>query len=224
MRIGLVPAAGKARRLGISRPKELLHYRGKPIIEYNVDHLVAAGVDQIVVVIREGKEVIRNHLLRQYPQATFNFVYQRGKIGNLIDAIKASYEQVQGHQVCFAFADTYVQPNPFLHTDENELTLLCFRSSGSQWQHFGVVDPQQIQVVDKPRQFISHICWGALAWQPPFLERLMASDDLTAVMNQTRFAYRMAINEYRDIGVKKTPSMEPYNSVELPTHVFGQTP
>ncbi len=57
--IGLIPAAGKGVRLGLPYPKELYpvirnnHY--KPIAQFVLDNLRAAGLKHIVFVVNETK-------------------------------------------------------------------------------------------------------------------------------------------------------------------------
>ena len=49
---GLIPAAGKSRRMG--RPKLQLVWRGKTILEHAVTALIDGGVTSVLVVIRPG--------------------------------------------------------------------------------------------------------------------------------------------------------------------------
>lgn len=206
MKIGLVPAAGMARRLNINMPKELLTVAGKPVISYSIDNLLAGGINHIVVVIRKGKESIRDYLLSEYPDTAFEFVYQRGDIGNLLDAIKCAADAIRGHTVHFCMPDTIVTPAPFTSVFTSELKssslqLLCFRSNGDSWQHFGVVDQNNNTIVDKPKTYCGNICWGALIWQPEFTEQIIEAQDFTATMNATKWSHHLAIDRYRDIGV-----------------------
>jgi dTDP-glucose pyrophosphorylase len=200
VKVGLIPAAGLAQRLGITTPKELLLHEGQAIIDYSIDHLIAAGVGRIVIVIRQGKEAIRDHVEQKYNGFAFEFVYQTGEIGRLIDAIKAAQTTIKGHDVYFCMADTQIKPNPFQPYLGQELLLLCFRASGNEWRHFGVVDTQVRRIVDKPSEFVSDVCWGALVWRPQFTQRIMAASDLTAVMNQADWDYKICIDVYKDIG------------------------
>ncbi len=203
MKVGLVPAAGMAKRLEISTPKELLEFKGKAIIDYSVDNLINTPVDIIVIVIRKGKESIKAHLEKKYPDFKFEFVYQKGEIGNLIDAIKASYQAIKGHQVYFCMADTLVRPNPFQVSCNEELTILCFKTEGDAWKNFGVVDEKAHKIVDKPPEFINNVCWGALIWEPTFTEKIMHTNDLPGLFNQVTWEYIVNIEEYTDIGTKK---------------------
>lgn len=209
MKIGLIPAAGMARRLGIASPKELLEFEGRAVIDYSVDNLLGAGVNAIAVVIREGKEAIRDHIHERYPDAPIEFVFQSGAIGNLLDAIKASYAVIKGHDVYFCMADTVIRPNPFNITTMKDLTLLCFSAAADEWKHFGVIDLTHHRLVDKPNEYISSVCWGALIWRPRFTERLMTSHHLPDVINDVDWDYSMTITEYIDIGIgMATPSAQ----------------
>lgn len=60
----VVPAAGFGTRMrhnATSIPKEMLPVGRKPMIQHAVDELVASGVHQICIVIRRGKESIRDY-------------------------------------------------------------------------------------------------------------------------------------------------------------------
>lgn len=204
MRIGLLPAAGMARRLSIDTPKELILTHGKPVIEYSIDHLIAAHIDQLIVVIRQGKESIRQHIAATYPHLPVQYVYQTGRIGNLINAIHASYNAIKGHTVYFCMADVMMTPNPFLALGQKELTILCQEAAGEAWRHLGVVDVANGRIVDKPSQFYGRICWGALIWQPSFTEKIMQATDFTAVMNSADWSHIVNINEYVDVGTNRS--------------------
>lgn len=206
MKIGLVPAAGMARRLNISMPKELLKVEGKPVISYCIESLLASDVDHIVVVIRSGKEAIRDFLLARYPSVSFEFVYQQGDIGNLLDAIKCAADLISDHTVCFTMPDTIITPKPGLPlfaqpSTDRDLQLLCFEAADDSWRHFGVIDVKDGNIVDKPKRWYGNTCWGALIWQPAFTERLKSARDFTLAMNAVSWDYRVAIEQYRDIGV-----------------------
>jgi dTDP-glucose pyrophosphorylase len=190
-----------ARRLAIKTPKELVLVDNKPVIEYGIDHLIAAGVNQVVVIIREGKEAVKAHLTQAYPQLPMQFIYQNGPIGNLIHAIQAAYTAIQGHTVYFCMADVMMAPNPFSIQPDHELSLLCQRVAGDQWRHLGVINPVDHCIVDKPTHYVSNICWGALIWRATFTEKIMQATDLTSAMNKSHWSYHVNIEQYVDIGI-----------------------
>ena len=58
----IIPAAGKGTRfLPVTRviPKEMLPIGAKPAIHCIVEEAIAAGADDLVVIISEEKEIIR---------------------------------------------------------------------------------------------------------------------------------------------------------------------
>lgn len=51
----------RMRPLTITRPKTMLKVGGKPILQYNVEALLDAGVDEVTMVVGYHEEVIKNH-------------------------------------------------------------------------------------------------------------------------------------------------------------------
>ena len=77
----IIPAAGLGTRfLPVTRvvPKEMLPIGAKPALELIVDEARAAGADEIVIVISEGKELIRKYF---EGQPDIRFVYQKEQKG-----------------------------------------------------------------------------------------------------------------------------------------------
>lgn len=203
--VGLLPAAGAARRLGISSPKELLVADGRPVIDWSVDHLIEADVDRLVVVTRPGKEAIADHLDRRNLPIPVTFVEQHGTVGNLIDALRSARPALGDDTVHLLFPDTVIAPNPFAGApadEATELLLLC-HDAGADWRHFGVVDPLRRRVIEKPTSFVGSICWGAARWAPSFNDRLVGAGDLTEAINQADWRHLVSIEHYRDIGLLK---------------------
>ena len=62
---GIIPAAGEGKRLKPytnAVPKELMLIGNKPIIEYIIEGLKIAGIDEIVIVLSKGKYAIIDYL------------------------------------------------------------------------------------------------------------------------------------------------------------------
>ena len=77
----IIPAAGLGTRfLPVTRvvPKEMLPIGSKPALELIVEEARAAGADEIVIVISEGKELIRRYF---EGQSDIRFVYQKEQKG-----------------------------------------------------------------------------------------------------------------------------------------------
>lgn len=61
---GIITIAGYGTRfLPASKaiPKEMIPIAGIPLIQYHVEGLVAAGITEIIVVVRDGSEVVQRH-------------------------------------------------------------------------------------------------------------------------------------------------------------------
>ena len=54
MAVALLVAAGSGERLGASRPKAFVALAGRPMLEWSVDALRAAGLSEIVVALPVG--------------------------------------------------------------------------------------------------------------------------------------------------------------------------
>jgi UTP--glucose-1-phosphate uridylyltransferase len=86
----VIPAAGLGTRFlpaTKALPKELLPVLDRPVIQWGVEEAVAAGADEMVVVISDGKELIQQHFSPQ-PELE-RLLEQRGKLEEL-DAVRAS--------------------------------------------------------------------------------------------------------------------------------------
>jgi UTP--glucose-1-phosphate uridylyltransferase len=93
-------------------PKELLPVGRKPMLQLAVEEAVASGITQICIVIREGKEIIRDYFSLRYPHdkkrdhniealeqlvasCELTFVYQPSPLG-LGDALLQARDFVDG--------------------------------------------------------------------------------------------------------------------------------
>lgn len=64
LRKAVIPAAGFGTRLlpaTKAQPKEMLPVIDKPVIQYVVEEATAAGITDILIIISDGKEVLREH-------------------------------------------------------------------------------------------------------------------------------------------------------------------
>ncbi|MEZ5233891.1 MAG: NTP transferase domain-containing protein [Acidimicrobiales bacterium] len=209
MAVALLPAAGRATRLGLDAPKELLVHRSRPVIDHSIAHVVEAGAEALVLVSRPGKEAVEDHVRRSWPRLTLEVVHQWGPIGALSDALRAAAPALGRHDVWLLFPDTYVQPNPFLGADgpgaaAAEVHLLCHdAAAGERWRHFGVVDVAARRVVEKPATPLgSTWCWGAAWWTAAFTDRLAAAPTITDAINEAPWIASCPIERYEDIGLR----------------------
>ena len=75
--IGFILAAGRGtrmRELTEACPKPLIQVKGKALIDYNVERLLAAHIKTIYVNLFYKGEMIRSHLEKKYPHIDFHFI------------------------------------------------------------------------------------------------------------------------------------------------------
>ncbi len=85
----VIPAAGFGTRLlpaTKAQPKEMLVVVDKPVIQYVVEEAVASGITDILIIISEGKEVLREHFKQDLKLE--QILEQKGKSEEL-NAIKS---------------------------------------------------------------------------------------------------------------------------------------
>lgn len=86
---GVVLAAGTSSRLG--RPKQLLPFRGRPILQHVVDVAAAAGLHEVVVVLgHEAERVEREITLRAGGRTVVNPEYAAGQSTSLRAGLEAA--------------------------------------------------------------------------------------------------------------------------------------
>ena len=64
IRKAVIPAAGFGTRLlpaTKAQPKEMLPVVDKPVIQYVVEEAVASGISDILIILADGKEVLKEH-------------------------------------------------------------------------------------------------------------------------------------------------------------------
>jgi len=119
----VIPAAGFGTRLlpaTKAQPKEMLVVVDKPVIQYVVEEAVQAGITDILIIISEGKEVLREHFK---PDAELeNLLQQKGKtdalneirslnhLGNISFAYQHEQKGLGDAVLC---AEAFVNGEPF---------------------------------------------------------------------------------------------------------------
>ncbi len=155
-------------------PKEMLPLVDKPIIQYIVEELVEAGVEDIVIVTGYHKRAIEDHFdeisadLRQNlveggkldrleevdhisDLANFAYIRQKGVYGNATPLLCA--EHLLGDEpFYFAFADDFVSASPSrfkqllaVHNERGGMELTCVRAqSDEDYSRYGFVAGEEI--------------------------------------------------------------------------------
>ena len=103
----LILAAGRGSRLG-DEPgggnKCMLELFGKPLVQYSLENSVAAGVDEIVVVVGHRAEAIINRFGIEFQGARIRYVIQDEPQG-LVHAIECARDAIAGHDFMLFLAD-----------------------------------------------------------------------------------------------------------------------
>ncbi len=103
----LILAGGRGRRLNEmtkKRNKSMVELFGKPIIEYNLEHAVEAGVSEIVIVVGYRKEEIINRIGNQYKGIKVTYAVQKEQKG-MVDAIETAKNAVGKSDFILMLAD-----------------------------------------------------------------------------------------------------------------------
>lgn len=191
--VGLIPAAGIARRLGgLSQSKEILpvvfgsnrteySVTAKPVCTHLLGGLSRAGVTKAFIVLRTGKWDVPETLAK-YPATGLDLSYI------LIDesagvpwTLDRAYKFVSGSNVVMGFPDVLVRPPTFYRQLVDELR------AGRSDVVLGVMpttNPGKVDVVEiadngkvhsirpKPDDLSAAKAWIAAAWRPSFSDYL----------------------------------------------------
>ena len=190
--VGLIPAAGKGVRLGLPYPKELYpvirENRYKPISQFVVNNMTAAGLAHVIFVINETKHQLIGYFGNgQRFGCNISYVVQerlnhqgRSTSPGLAHALDSAYHLVKGKTVCFGMADTIMQPSEVFDLGLNaadpddDVILILFTTERPE--KFGMVrytqDKRVIEIVDKPKRTELTQMWGCIIWRPRFTEFL----------------------------------------------------
>jgi glucose-1-phosphate thymidylyltransferase len=209
-RIGLIPAAGKGVRLGLPYPKELYPVirgnRYKPIAQFVLNGLTAAGLDHIVFVVNETKHQLLGFFgdghrfgchISYVVQESTNHLDKSTSPG-LAHALDSAYHLIREKTVYFGMADTIMQPKDVFvrayaaQNPGDDVILGLFATERPE--KFGMIrmdgDRRVIEVIDKPRETDLTEMWGCIIWRPPFTEFLhdcvcrLQISDFACIMNR----------------------------------------
>jgi dTDP-glucose pyrophosphorylase len=186
--IGIIPAAGAGERiqpLGCS--KELLPVgsrfldgveRPKAVSEYLVERMIAAGAEQICMIISAEKtDIVKYYAERNYAAEIFYVVQQRPQ--GLCDALFRAEPFARTHdQVLIGLPDTIWFPEnayrPALDLGQSDCNLVLFPVTNPSFFDAVVCDElgyvREVQVKRKDAR--SHWIWGAVTAKGESFHRL----------------------------------------------------
>lgn len=191
--VGVVPAAGRSRRLGpLPCSKELFpigftaadksrHSGPKVISQYLLESFRLAGIEKAYVVIREGKWDIPQYFADGRSLAMdLAYVVIRDSSGPP-DSVNRAYPFVAGKTVAFGFPDILLQPpdifNRLLHhAKQRSCDLVLGLLPAHDCRAMDMVEADQRGRVRalwlKPRRTSLRYAWVCAIWGPTFTEFL----------------------------------------------------
>ncbi len=87
--------------------KSMISLFEKPIIEYNIEHAIEAGVSEIIIVVGYKKEEVIEHLGKEYRGIKIRYVVQKEQRG-VVNAIECSKEAVGNSDFILMLADEII--------------------------------------------------------------------------------------------------------------------
>ena len=112
----LILAGGRGKRLENwteNKNKSMMELWGKHILEYNLDHAVEAGVNEIVLVVCYKKQDVMKAFGKQYKGVKITYVdegFKEGELGRkgLVDAIETAKEAIGNSDFILMLSDEII--------------------------------------------------------------------------------------------------------------------
>lgn len=123
VRKAVIPAAGFGTRFlpaTKAQPKEMIPIVDKPTIQYNVEELIAAGIEEILIITSRNKGSIMDHF--DYSPELENALKNKGKeellevsisISEMVDIHYIRQKEAKGLGHAILYAKTFVGDEPF---------------------------------------------------------------------------------------------------------------
>jgi glucose-1-phosphate thymidylyltransferase len=191
--VGLIPAAGQAKRLPqlpcskeifpIGMDAEMIdgkkQYRPRPIASYLIEKMVFAGAQKVILIIsREKTDILRYFGSGESLNTHISYLVQE-KPSGMPDALNQARPWLDDATVLFGMPDTIFKPYDAFkqllsrhQAEEADLTLGLF--STQKPEKFGMVAfDQQYHMnytIDKPKKTNLEYMWGIACWQPAFTQ------------------------------------------------------
>jgi glucose-1-phosphate thymidylyltransferase len=194
--VGILPAAGEARRLRPFRyPKELLpiafapHGEGGkvrpiPVAEYSLRAFQVAGIRHCLMIVADWK----TELMRYFGDGSelgLHIAYvNQSEARGLSDAVDMALDWAESFNICLALPDTVFEPSDACrricaHLTERGCDLVLGVFPTDRPQHLGPVRigprGEVLEVLDKPATTDLLNTWGLAAWSARFTDLLRAA-------------------------------------------------
>jgi glucose-1-phosphate thymidylyltransferase len=163
--VGVVPAAGQATRLQpLDFSKELLPVHGRPVMDYLVERMRAAGVEELTVVTRPEKTDVVEHALALDARVV------QGRPASVGESLALGLEDADAVDVVLiGFPDTVWEPvDGFSRLvdalEDHAAALGLFRTPELSRSDVAVVEGELVRAIEvKPTAPASDLIWGCAA-------------------------------------------------------------
>ena len=199
MRLGILPAAGRAERWG-GYPKELLPIsRTDTFLSRAVRSLQMSGCDYVVVITNPSKIHLHSFHLRDWRRVLFEI-----QQGEEMWAAMATAIEIPAEEYFFLMPDTYVPSKPFPASLDTEFAVGLFHTD--EPERFGTLRGDKF--VNKQPSELPCLAWGALAWNRSVAKHWKARsiDNYTDAINDAIRVFGFSqwrLPYYFDIGTFK---------------------
>jgi len=139
--VAIIPAAGHGTRfLPVTKvvPKEMLPIGAKPALELIVDEAKSAGVDEIILIISHGKELIREYF-KNDPMVQFVYQEEQKGLGHAI-LQAAPFARSSGEPVLVLLGDALIAGC----MASKEMAKLSYRNCGASVIGLERVPPEKV--------------------------------------------------------------------------------
>lgn len=159
----VIPLAGKGTRLRphtYLTPKPLLRVAGKPLLDFILDDLLAAGINEMIFIVGYRQDAVRAHVAERYPHVTARYVVQEVQDGTA-GAVGLA-EPWADDELLILFADTLFKVDlGIARTLDRARAGVIWAKEVEDYQRFGVIVTDgagdMTRIVEKPREPVSRL-------------------------------------------------------------------
>ena len=102
----IVLAAGKGTRMNSSLPKPLHSVAGKPILSHIIENINAASINDIIVVINNESDDLKNYLNKNHPNVRTCVQENQNGTGDAVKSVFDNYDLSESDGIVVIFGDT----------------------------------------------------------------------------------------------------------------------
>lgn len=144
-------AAGSSSRLG--RPKQLINYQGKTLLQHSIEAAQHSAADDLIVVLGCNADLIQTHIESKEVSVLVHAHWQDGMSSSMQCGLRHLIENSQVDQVVLMLCD-----QPFVHQGLLDQLMLDKKTSGK-----GIIACSYAGTVGVPALFDQKYFWELLA-------------------------------------------------------------